>query len=153
LTRKDFVTPLGQAVTDGALVDRLADACGASAEMEDYCHSFEHTIEFQVLFLQHMVMPDVRILPILVGPFVKSLRHGGLPEDDDQAKRFLEALGELNEQEGKKLFWVLGVDMAHMGARYGDPFSAYANQGTMTEVTVRDKARIERINTSDAAGF
>ena len=124
LTRKNFSTPLGEAVTDQRLVKQLADAGGGAVQMEDYCHSFEHTVEFQVVFLQHALGPDVRILPILCGPFARSLYRGGDPEDDDGVKRFLDALGELSVREGDGLFWVLGVDMAHMGARYGTASAA-----------------------------
>jgi AmmeMemoRadiSam system protein B len=95
----------------------------------------------------------VRILPILCGPFARSIYQGGKPEDDDKVKAFLEALGELREREGDNLFWILGVDMAHMGARYQDGFSAVANQREMTAVGVRDERRIERINAGDAYGF
>ncbi|HMC61187.1 MAG TPA: MEMO1 family protein, partial [Candidatus Solibacter sp.] len=63
------------------------------------------------------------------------------------------ALGELREREGDRLFWILGVDMAHMGARYRDPFEAVAGEGVMSEVESRDEERIARINASDAAGF
>jgi len=121
--------------------------------MEDYCHSFEHTVEFQVVFLQHALGPDVRILPILCGPFAHGIPAGGQPEDDGRVKRFLEALGELHGREGDRLFWILGVDMAHMGARYGDEFNAVAGEGLMTEVAARDKARMERIAASDSRGF
>ena len=88
----------------------------------------------------------MKILPILCGPFARSLYEGGDPEDDDGVKRFLDALGELREREGDRLFWVLGVDMAHMGARYGDRFAAVAGEGAMQEVGARDEQRIERIN-------
>ena len=30
--------------------------------MEDYCHAVEHSIEFQVVMLQHIYGPKVRIL-------------------------------------------------------------------------------------------
>jgi len=153
LTRKNFRTPLGDATTDGALVDWLAARGGSAIEMEDYCHSFEHTVELQVIFLQHILGPNVRILPILVGQFARSLYQGGDPEDDDKVKAFHEALAELGEREGDRLFWVLGVDMAHMGARYHDPFPAVADQGAMQEVAARDRARIERINSADAGGY
>lgn len=153
LTRKNYATPFGQAVSDHRLVDWLAEHGGGAVQMEDYCHSFEHTIEFQVVFLQHILGPDVRILPILCGQFAHSLYQGGDPEDSSEVKGFLEALGELKEREGDRLFWILGVDMAHMGARYGDQFVAAANQGVMNEVSARDASRIERINASDAAGF
>ncbi len=153
LTRKNFSTPLGEAVTDQRLVKELEKAGGSAVQMEDYCFSFEHTVEFQVVFLQHVLGPDVKILPILCGSFARSLYQGGDPEDDDGVRRFLGALGDLNAREGNGLFWVLGVDMAHMGARYGDQFQAEANQGMMSAVGSRDAQRIERINRSDAAGF
>ncbi len=153
LTRKNFVTPLGEAVCDRRLVDWLAERGGSAVEMEDYCHSFEHTAEFQVLFLQQVLGPDVHIIPILCGSFANSLQNGGKPEDHEPVRRFLEALAELHDREGARLFWVLGVDMAHMGERYGDHFRAAAHRGVMSEVGARDQSRIDRINASDAEGF
>jgi AmmeMemoRadiSam system protein B len=153
LTRKNFRTPLGEARADRPLVDWLAGRGGKAVDMEDYCFSFEHTVEFQVLFLQHVLGPDVKILPVLCGPFARSLYQGGDPEDDDGVKRFFDSLTELHERERDKLVWVLGVDMAHMGARYGDRFEAVAHRVQMAEVSHRDRARVERINSGDAAGF
>jgi AmmeMemoRadiSam system protein B len=121
--------------------------------MEDYCFSFEHTVEFQVVFLQHALGPDVKILPILCGPFAESIYRGGRPEDSDGVRRVFDALGELHNLEGKRLLWVLGVDMAHMGARYGDGFRAVANEGRMAEVGERDQRRMDAIKAGDAHGF
>ncbi len=69
LTRKAFATPLGEARPDLDLVDWLERNGGPAVEREDYCHAVEHSIEFQVVFLQHVLGPDVRIVPILCGPF------------------------------------------------------------------------------------
>jgi hypothetical protein len=41
LTRKPFITPFGETITDTALVDRLAAAAGDGVFMEDYCHAVE----------------------------------------------------------------------------------------------------------------
>jgi AmmeMemoRadiSam system protein B len=153
LTRKPFVTPFGQSITDIALVDELSRGAGDAATMEDYCHSFEHTIEFQVIFLQHLFGPGVRIVPILCGSYARSLYQGGLPEDDERVRRMLGALGELAAREGDRLRWVLGVDMAHMGRRYGDGFTAIAEQDQMEEVARRDRNRMERMESGDARGF
>jgi len=68
-------------------------------------------------------------------------------------KRFLAALGELAAREGGRLFWVLGVDLAHMGRRYGDPFPARAREGEMETVAAMDGRRLERILEADAGGF
>ena len=153
LTRKSFRTPLGDSPADVQLVDWLAERAPGAIEMEDYCHSFEHTVELELIFLQHALGPQVRILPVLCGAFARSLIEGGKPEENDDVRRFFDALGELREREGKRLFWILGVDMAHMGARYHDQFTARAGQGLMNEVEGRDRDRIARINSGDAEGF
>ncbi len=153
LTRKPFSTPIGLTRTDVSLVNELAEAAPGAVMMEDYCHAVEHSIEFQVVFLQHLYGPDVRILPILCGSYASSIYEGGLPEEDDDVNRFLGTLGDIAAREGNRLLWVLGIDMAHMGRRYGDDFSAFADEGEMMTVAERDRSRIERINAGDASGF
>ncbi len=153
LTVKPFVTPLGETRTDRELVERLAAAAGDAVNLEDYCHAVEHSIEFQVVFLQHLFGPDIRILPVLCGSLAHSITGGAKPEHDANVQRFFDALGELAAREGDRLFWVLGIDMAHMGRRYGDPFSARASEGAMEKVAQADRQRIGLLETGDAAGF
>ena len=121
--------------------------------MEDYTHRYEHSIEFQVLYLQHLFGPDIRIVPILCGSFGHSITEGGKPEDNDDVKRFLDKLGEIGAREGRNLLWVLGIDMAHIGARYGDPFEAMAGDERLKLVEGRDRSRIAAVNAGDADGF
>lgn len=153
LTRKPFVTPFGETNTDTALVDELANAAPDSIRMEDYCHAVEHSIEFQVLFLQHLFGPEIRILPILCGAFARSIYQGGKPEANENVQRFFDSLGNIAAREGDRFFWVLGVDMAHMGRRYGDSLTARADEGEMAAVAVRDRGRIDRLAGGDADGF
>ncbi len=153
LTRKPYVTPFGAARTDTALVNELAAAAADAIGMEDYCHSVEHSIEFQVLFLQSVFGPDINILPILCGSYFPSIYGGGMPEDNESVKRFLGSLGDIAAREEHRLCWVLGVDMAHMGVRYGDEFEAVANADEMLAVAERDQRRMDRIAAGDAPGF
>lgn len=153
LTRKSYVTPFGEARTDGALIDELESAAPGAIGMEDYCHSVEHSIEFQVVFLQSVFGPEIRVAPILCGSFFRSICECGMPEDDENVRRFLGTLGEIAARRSGELCWVLGVDMAHMGARYGDSFEARADAGEMTRVAERDLQRMERIAAGDAVGF
>jgi AmmeMemoRadiSam system protein B len=152
LTRKSFATPFGEAVTDVTLVDEIATAARGAA-MEDYCHSFEHSIEFQVVFLQHLFGPKIRIVPVLCGAFARSIYVGGRPEESDHVSRVFGALGEIAARESDRLLWVLGIDMAHIGRRYGDPFEARAGEGKMQKVESADRARIDRMEAGDARGF
>jgi AmmeMemoRadiSam system protein B len=151
LTHKPFQTPFGKTRIDQTLVAELA--AQPAALLEDYCHAIEHSIEFQVVFLQAIYGADVRILPLLCGPFASTMHADEFPEDDEHVKRFLEALREIAEREKQRLFWVLGVDMAHMGTRFGDTFAAHADRDEMSLVRERDMLRIERMNASDARGF
>ena len=144
LTRKPWATPFGEAQPNLDLIQELAPL----AAMEDYCHAVEHSIEFQVVFLQSIYGPDIRILPILCGPFTR--RN---PVDDEAVRAFLGTLGEIGAREKGKLTWVLGVDMAHMGRRYGDNFEALANQNEMLSVGGRDRDRMDRMAAGDAQGF
>jgi MEMO1 family protein len=167
LTGKSFRTPLGEATTDVALVEQLARAAPASFDLEDYCHAVEHSIEFQVVFLQRLFGPDVRILPILCGPFSCGERRratpaDGAPDGDDRVRLpehvpsvrdALAALADLQRREGERLRWVLGVDMAHVGPRYGDTEVVRAGDRAMNAVAARDQARLERITVGDADGF
>ncbi|MBV8895570.1 MAG: AmmeMemoRadiSam system protein B [Acidobacteriaceae bacterium] len=153
LTRKQFVTPFGAAQTDTALVDELVAAAPQAVRLEDYCHAVEHSIEFQIVFLQHLYGASVRVLPILCGPFVKSIYNGGLPEATDGVARLFDALGNIAARESHRLFWVLGVDMAHIGQRYGDQLRATANLGEMLGIEQRDRRRIASINQGDVDGY
>ncbi len=151
LTRKPYTTPFGETRPAGDLIEELAGQ--PAALMEDYCHAIEHSIEFQVVFLQSLFGPEIRVLPILCGSYAHSIYRGGLPEENEGVARFLEALGEIHARERERLVWVLGIDMAHMGRRYGDEFTARANEDRMRTVAERDERRIERMNAGDARGF
>jgi len=153
LTRKAFATPFGETGTNVALVDEIARDAGDGVLMEDYCHTVEHSIEFQVVFLQHLFGAGVRVVPVLCGAFSRGMQAGGQPEDEESVRRTIDALGNIAAREGERLLWVLGVDMAHMGRRYGDDFEAAADRAEMEEVSRRDRLRIERMEKSDAAGF
>lgn len=153
LTRKAWLTPWGEAQPALDLIQELEQKGGPAVAMEDYCIAVEHSVEFQIIFLQYLFGANVKVLPILCGAYAKSIYQGGMPEADEGVKRFLGALGELGAREGKRLMWVLGVDMAHMGRRYGDPFHASAETGEMAAVAARDAARIDRVAAGDVQGF
>ncbi|MFN8546495.1 MAG: AmmeMemoRadiSam system protein B [Candidatus Eisenbacteria bacterium] len=153
LTRKSYLTPMGPMPTDAALVDFLARGGGDAVVMEDYCHAIEHSIEFQAVFLRHVLGSEARILPILCGSFGRSLVARRPPEEEESVRRFLGALGDLAAREGDRLRWILGVDLAHIGARYGDGYAVEAHEGPMEWIEERDRERLSRIAEGDARGF
>ena len=153
LTRKPFLTPYGTLPVDTGLVDWIASRAGDGIVMEDYCHSIEHSIEFQCVFLQHVLGSSVRILPILCGSLLESLITGKAPESNPAVGRVFDTLAELAEREGSRLFWVLGVDLAHIGRRYGDSFDVQSEQGRMKRIRERDLERLNHYCRGEAGAF
>lgn len=153
LTRKPFVTPFGELEPNLELIDWIDSRAGDSIVMEDYCHSIEHSLEFQCIFLQQMLGADFKILPILCGPFAKALLTGEPPERDDRVWRFFDVLGELAELNSSDLFWVLGIDLTHIGRRYGDELIAIVDQDEMLEVKEEDHERLRQVCAGDCEEF
>lgn len=151
LTTKPYQTPLGTCRVDTAAVEALLAAAPDVTIRDDYCHAIEHALEFQVVFLQHRVAPDVRIVPILCGPLLCAPE--ATPEAEQPALASLfRALAAL--QAGRDdLTWILGIDLAHVGERYGHGFPAAAGAGAMAEVAREDHARLERVLAGDVDGF
>jgi len=155
LTRKPFVTPLGTLRVDDELADWLEQRGGAAVSSEDYCYAFEHSVEFQCVFLQYALGPELKIVPILCGPLGDSprLASAASAANDQGTECFLDALAELARNYQDRLFWVLGIDLAHRGRRYGNPYAAVANQGRMADVAEQDRRRLELVCAGDSRGF
>jgi hypothetical protein len=151
LTRKQFETPLGVTAVDTARIDALLEAGGPAVVSEDYCHAVEHSIEFQIVFLQHLYGPDVRILPILCGAMGAGAGRPA-PGDDPDVRHFLATLARVCSP-ADEVIWVAGIDMAHIGQRYGDETPAIADEGAMRDVAAKDRARCESMAGADADGF
>jgi len=148
LTAKTFATPFGVATVDTPRVRALAAEGGPAVVAEDYCHAVEHSIEFQVVFLQHLYGPAVRILPILCGPLGAGAGRE-TPREDVEVQQFLSALARVCAPPAE-VVWVLGIDMAHIGQRYGDGNAVVAEEGVMQDVAAEDRARCRQIAAGDA---
>ena len=95
LTCKDFETPLGVVPTDRAYVDRIASLAGRDLFDDELCHRTEHSIEFQVVFLQYVLggQREFSIVPILVGSFQDLMEKGVDPIADADVSRFVQRFG------------------------------------------------------------
>jgi AmmeMemoRadiSam system protein B len=122
LTKKDFETPLGVARTNREYVDALVSGSGEHLFDDELVHQAEHSIEFQVVFLQY-VLGDSRpftIVPILVGSFHDLMESGREPIDDPEIKRFVGALRAAEASCPGKVAYIGGIDLGHVGRVFGD---------------------------------
>jgi hypothetical protein len=153
LCAKDFETPLGSVRTDRALIEDLKRRCPNLLAVDDIAHRAEHSIEFQVILLQHLLgaRRPLGILPILCGSFHEWILAGKLPSDDPGVQSVLEALRDLIQAQEKRVCLVAGADLAHVGTRFGDP-------GPITPDLLRwiedqDRQMLEFVATGDPEGF
>lgn len=130
VSQKDFATPLGTARTDRPFVDDLSrrlTSRASAAEIrqvfqDELPHRQEHSIEFQALMLQYVLggRRDYQIVPILVGSFHPFVAHRRFPDESPAVADFLATLRETVAACGKRVCYVAGVDMAHIGQQFGD---------------------------------
>ena len=104
-------TPLGEIAIDEELAGDIIKAA-ASAEAETAAHKFEHSIEVQVPFIQHL-FPEARIVPIVVPPATFAVELGAVVG------------GLIAKIPDKKVVCIGSTDLTHYGPRYG-----FCPQGT-----------------------
>ena len=153
LTYKDFETPLGVVPTDRAYVDGLAAIAGSDLFDDELTHRTEHSIEFQVVFLQYLLggRRDFTIVPILVGSFHDLMERGIDPIDDPDVKRFIEALRTVESGQGRSVAYIGGIDLCHVGPEFGD--SNPVDPVLQEQVRRFDGEMLDRAAAGDAEGW
>lgn len=148
---KSFETPLGALPPDRAFIAELAEASRFDVLEDQYLHKSEHSLEFQVLFLQHLLGGRAAtIVPILCG-LPESQARGIDPARDEQAESFLRALGAAIAGRSGRIFVIAGADLAHVGPRFGDPAPLDARARAALER--RDHESLDRAVALDPPGF
>jgi AmmeMemoRadiSam system protein B len=151
LSGKDFETPLGVAECDRASVEKLKAAGGGVVAKNDFAHRAEHSIEFQVLFLQHILPKDsFTIVPVLCGNLQMTLSEYSRRAYREKADAFLEALREALEHHGEETLLVAGVDFSHIGPKFGHDMPAQYLKG---QSEVHDRALLKHLASLDADSF
>jgi AmmeMemoRadiSam system protein B len=153
LTLKDYETPLGVVETDKTLVRALARRYPTDLLSDEMAHRSEHSIEFQVLFLQYILGParKFRVVPILVGSFHECVVRGINPAEMVHIADFIQAIREVVRACAEPVCYIAGGDLAHVGMKFGD-------QGRLTSALLEQVAReddglLAAAARMDAGGF
>ena len=161
LTLKDFATPLGLVETDRDFVQRLQAKCAEDCFTDEYLHRGEHSLEFQVVFLKYIAQQRAaltgrpekpfKIVPILVSSFHSAVVNQTLPEKDSAVGTFLRTLRDLAALESRRVCFVAGVDLAHVGRQFGD--REPLTDDFLKWVESEDQELVSRLSALDAPGF
>jgi AmmeMemoRadiSam system protein B len=153
VTLKPYDTPLGPVPVDRDFYEALARRAGQDLLASEPAHRAEHSIEFQAVMLQHLLggRRPFTILPVLASYLHEAVWTGSAPEADPRIPRFVDALSEAIAASPRRICLIAGVDLAHVGPRFGD---AEANTAAfLGQVEQADRAMLESVVAADARGF
>jgi AmmeMemoRadiSam system protein B len=153
LTRKNFQTPLGLVSTDQDYIDRLVRHYGPGLFDDEWlAHLPEHSIELEVVFLQHLYADrPIRIVPLVVGSFHDAIAHGKEPRACPDIERMIAALQAAERETKEPLCYLISGDLAHIGPKFGDPDAVSDPQ--LAHSRAQDQALLRRTEAVDAAGY
>lgn len=151
-TSKAFETPLGISEVDVAFLDGLEQQCGDSLKPYEFDHRREHSVELQVLLLQHLFgCEGFEIVPLLCpNPCGAS---GTAPENGEgvDLKVFALALGRSLEEDDKPTCVIAGADLSHVGRFFGD--AAPLTEDFLKQVEARDRSALQCVIDNEAHGL
>lgn len=154
LTRKVFETPLGQVSCAGELAEQLCQIAGMDFLKDELVHRAEHTIEVQLIFLQHLAGRGpypFRILPILCGGFHEIMEKRILPLDHPPMARAMEALRRILAEFVGTVCAIASADLAHLGPQFGD--SRPIEMSELGRIMREDMALLEWVLKGNTDGF
>ncbi|MGH7374077.1 MAG: AmmeMemoRadiSam system protein B [Candidatus Rokuibacteriota bacterium] len=153
ITLKPFDTPLGAVPVDRDFYDALSRRAGQDLLASEPAHRAEHSIEFQTVMLQHLVAPrrSFTILPVLASYLHEAVWTRGDPEADPRVPRFVGALREALAASDRRVCLIAGVDLAHVGPRFGDPEPNTSRSLALVERA--DRGMLDSVMAGDARGF
>lgn len=119
-TPKHFETPLGLVSTDREALRLWEEEAGLPLCEGELAHRVEHSIEFQLPFLQVVNQRPFTILPVLCGALEPLLHAGTHPGQVPELTRMVDGLAAALARTGKRVQFVLSVDFSHVGPKFGD---------------------------------
>ncbi len=152
ISGKDFETPLGTVPADREFIERFRRNLPFEITRNEIAHKREHSIEFQAVFLRH-IFPDrdFRIVPILTGSLYEYVElAGGNAAEDERLTTLYDTLRSTGEELGRKICYIAGADLCHIGRKFGDDFAA---RTILADVRRFDERLLEQAATPDADGF
>jgi AmmeMemoRadiSam system protein B len=151
LTEKDFRTPLGVVRSDKPAVQMLRSCAPEIVSEDDFAHRSEHSIEFQLLFLQHLFPENsFTIIPILCGSIHSCVPQYRRSAYVKSAGAFTDSMRSIMEEDNGKTLLIAGVDFSHIGPKFGHDLDA---RNMESQAKTHDRNLLEALCRMDAEGF
>jgi AmmeMemoRadiSam system protein B len=150
-TGKDFATPLGATRCDATFLERLEKRCGPLRTYE-LDHAREHSIELQVVWLQHLFGAEAFTMVPFLCPDpccpTGTAPHDGVGVD---LRHFARTLGKEIADDDQDTLLVASGDLSHVGLSFGD--ARELDENFLGEVRKRDQRVLHAIEANDPEAF
>ncbi|MCJ7662740.1 MAG: AmmeMemoRadiSam system protein B [Desulfobacterales bacterium] len=142
-TLKQFETPMGRVKVQEDLVADCAQQLPFDPLLDEFCHRNEHTIEFQVIFLQYILGGSgFTIFPILCNSFHELIQKGISPMQDPLYNEAIALLAERCTQLDRVCL-VASADLAHVGPQFGHREAV--TPGVLAETKAKDLEMLRHV--------
>lgn len=142
-----YDTPLGPVPVDRELLDAIAAGVSFDLYRDEAAHRAEHSVEFQAVHLRYLfgdsVPPMVAVL--MGGPEGAAGGSAGAPADVAGAVR------RAAVAMGRRVCYVAGADLAHIGPRFSDPDPV--DDVVLADLERHDRTTLAAVECGDAAAF
>jgi MEMO1 family protein len=148
----DWETPLGIVATDREFVNAIHGRLGPPHPSDLLLHRQEHSLEFQMLFLRHLLGDrQFQVAGFLTGQLLNTASS----VDDEPLVQSL--LGVFREQcdrvreSGRSVCFIGGADLAHIGPFFGD--TDPIDEARLERLTSQELPKLQHLEAGDPGAF
>ncbi len=156
VTDKNFETPLGVVPVNRPIMDYLMSHGEDTWFADELWHQKEHSIEFQLPFLQETVGTSVPGSPLSIVPVLSAFSPDSVLDPArkdffDGIERFVSLLQEAIAASGQRVCLIASANLAHIGLRYGDDKTP--TDFSFHRCMQSDLEMLKQVENVDARGF
>lgn len=153
LTSKNYSTPYGPMTVDAEASREIEKSLWYNAREDEWVHRREHSLEFQALWLKFLwrdkTPPWVPILCSAFDRFCPDSAPSGVPTVEEAIVSIGKSLAGMAKK--RRIMILAGVDLAHVGPRFGDEVEL--NAELEKKIETEDRASLEHVLKLDADAF
>jgi AmmeMemoRadiSam system protein B len=153
-TPKKYETPFGAMEIDDELYGELSRRIWYEPRADEWVHKNEHSLEFQAVWLRYLWREKTPPwVPILVSSFER-FSPDAAPSQVPTIEKALKDFGAVlraYQAKGKRVMVLCGIDLAHVGRRFGDDLEITPD--LKKKIENEDRGSLVNALSLDADGF
>jgi AmmeMemoRadiSam system protein B len=153
-SNKAYETPYGPLPTHPELSKELGKCLWYDPCVDEGVHRTEHSLEFQALWLKYLWREKTPSwVPILCSSFY-AFANDRPPSEISTVEEAIQKMGQVlkrRSEAGEKILILMGVDLAHVGPRFGDEIELTPD--VRQKIEKEDRASLDLALQLDADGF